>query len=209
MRIVAILGVTACGAIASPSAQFDADELIVRDGNHTVRLPGVLDFNAFHKTIHAIQQRGRDFYVVYGTSELSRGWPPKGGYCGCGLESYIRWLHIKDGKIIEEHEGRYESCFKNRDGWAINWRDGKLVWSSGGIEREGDTLPAKFVLFDYTWSYDPQHPERGIFEAKTPSEWQPESPKTEQASAGQPATRPESKSEGGDKPQPDAEVRPR
>jgi hypothetical protein len=33
--------------------------------------------------------------------------------------------------------------------------------------------------------------------------------KSEQASSGQPATRPESKSEGGDKPQPDAEGRSR
>jgi predicted translin family RNA/ssDNA-binding protein len=33
--------------------------------------------------------------------------------------------------------------------------------------------------------------------------------KSEQAGTGQPATRPESKSEGGDKPQPEAEGRPR
>jgi|GEM_PF-2576963 len=209
MRIVAILGITVCGAIAAPSARFDAEDLVVRDCNHSIRLPDVLDTHAFHKIIHAIQQRGLDFYVVYGTSELSRGWPPKGGYCGCGLESYIRWLHIKDGKIIEEQEGRYESCIKNRDGWAINWRDGKLVWRSGGVEREGDSLPAKFVLFDYTWSYDPQHPESGISELKTPSEWQPEAPKTEQAGAGQPATRSESDSEGNDKLQPESEARSR
>ncbi|MBK1884240.1 hypothetical protein JIN85_17605 [Luteolibacter pohnpeiensis] len=183
-RFIAILGITAGGAIASPSARFDAADLIVRDGNHSIRLSDVLDTHPFYKTIHAIQRRGSDFYVVYGTSELSRGWPPKGGYCGCGLESYIRWLHINDGKIIEDQEGRYQSCVKNRDGWAINWKDGKLVWSSEGLEREGDSAPAKIAWVDFTWSYDPQHPERGISEVKTPSKWQPEPPKTEQDVTG-------------------------
>lgn len=193
MRILALLGLAACGAVASPSARFDAEDLIVRDGSHEVRLRDVLDPHAFYKTLHAVQQRGQDFYVVYGTSEFSRGWPPRGGNCGCGLESYIRWLHIKGGKVIEEQEGRYESCFKNRDGGAIHWRDGKLVWSSGGVEREGDSVPVKFVSLNFTWSYDPQHPESGISEVKTPSQWQPEPPETGQGGGGQPAAHPESK----------------
>jgi len=208
MKILALLGLTASVAIASPSARFAAEDLVIRDGSNSVRLRDVLDPDAFYKTIHAIQRRGQDFYVVYGTSELSRGWPPKGGYCGCGLESYIRWLHIKGGKVIEEQEGRYESCFKDRYGLAIDWSDGKLVWRSGGGEREGESMPAKFILYDYTWSYDPQHPETGITETRTQSERQPEQPKTEDG-AGQPDTRTESKSEDNQKPQPKSEGRSR
>ena len=169
MRVLVLLGFAACGAVASPSARFDAEDLVIWDGSKSVRLHDVLDPHAFHKTIHAIQQRGKDFYVVYGTSELSRGWPPKDGHCGSGLESYIQWLHIKDGKVVAEQEGRYESCLMNRNGHSINWREGKLVWRSGGVERAGDSSPAKFVWFDYTWSYDPQQPERGILEKKAPS----------------------------------------
>jgi hypothetical protein len=209
MRILILIALTACGAVASPSARFDGEDLVIQDRGRSIRLSDVIEPHAFHKTIHAIQRRGHDLYVVYGTSELSRGWPPKGGYCGCGLESYIRWLRIRDGKIAEEKEGRYESCYMNRNGWRIDWRDGKLIWSTEGLEREGDNSSGKLMSVAFTWSYDPTHPEAGISETKSPTEWQPEPPKTEQGGTGQPATRPASKTEDSDKPQPEAEGRSR
>jgi len=169
MRILALLGVTVCIANASPIARFDSEDLILRDGKVAIRIRDLADPHASYKTIHAVQRRGHDFYVVYGTSEMSRGWPPRGGYCGCGVESYIRWLHIKDGKVLEEREGRYESCFKNRDGWAIDWHEGKLIWSTEGIECDGDDSSGKIVSVAFNWSYDPNHPEAGIAETKTPS----------------------------------------
>jgi hypothetical protein len=204
MRNLALLGLTACVADASPAARFDSEDLVLGDGRASFRIGDVVDPHAVYKTIHAVQRRGRDFYVVYGTSELSSGWPPKGGHCGAGLESYIRWLHIKDGKIVEEQEGRYESCLKNRDGWTVDWHDGKLVWSTEGIDREGGGSLGKLVSVAFTWSYDPIHPEAGIVESKTPTKWQPEPPKTE-AGAAQPATRSESKSERGENSQPESE----
>lgn len=179
MRLLATHALTACIAAASPNAKFDGEDLAIRDGRYSCRIAELLDPNAFYKTIHAIQRRGQDFYVVYGTSEMSRGWPPRGGHCGCGLESYIRWLHIKDGKLIEKQEGRFESCFSNRDGWAIRWRQGTLIWSAEGIEREGDSSIGKIVSVAFTWCFDPAHPEAGIAERKNPTEWQPERPKTE------------------------------
>ena len=110
--------------------------------------------------------------MVIGSSELTRGWPPKGGNCGCGVESFIRWLHVRDGKVIATQEGLYESCALNRDGWNLGWKDGKLLWSTGGWQRsaEGSTPPTAISL---NWSYDPQHPDRGIAEIAEPEPWQP------------------------------------
>jgi hypothetical protein len=181
MRIIAILGLSTCFVGATPSAKFDSADLVVRDGRISFSLHDLLDPDAFYGTVHAVQRRGQDFFIVYGTSEMSRGWPPRGGHCGCCLESYIRWLHVKGGKIIEQQEGRHESCFRNRDGWSIAWSDGKLIWSTEGIEREGDPLTGKIVSIAFTWSFDPARTGSGIVESKSPTKWQPESPKTEQA----------------------------
>lgn len=181
IHIFVILLISASGAAAAPSANFDGDDLIVRDGRGSSRIQGVLDPHAFYGTIHAVHRRGRDFFVLYGTSELSRGWPPKGGYCGCGLESYIRWLHIRDGRIMEQQEGRQESCHRNRDGWSVAWQQGKLIWNTEGIEHEGDPISGKIVSMAYTWTFDPVSPEAGILETKSPTKWQPEPAQTGQA----------------------------
>jgi hypothetical protein len=180
MHILAIVVFTASSAGATLSANFDADSLIIREGFKFFRFKAILDPNAFYGTIHAVQRRGRDFFVVYGTSEMSRGWPPRGGNCGCGLESYIRWLHVRDGKIIEQQEGRQESCLENRDGWLIAWQQEKLTWSAEGLEREDNPLSGKIVSITFTWTFDPARPADGLLEVKTPTKWQPELSTTEQ-----------------------------
>ncbi len=153
---------------AVPSASFEAEDLIIHDGTKSFRMQEVLDPHAFYGTIHSVQSRGEDLYVVYGTSELSRGWPPKSGFCGAGRESYIRWIHVKDGKIIEEQEAHYESCVFNRDGGSIDWQEGKLICRSESFEEVGDPASTKVASVVSTWSFDPAHPESGIVETKSP-----------------------------------------
>jgi hypothetical protein len=167
MRTPAILALMVSCANAAPRAAFDADDLVIRDGRRSSRLKGLLDRHAFYATIHAVQQRGPDLFVVYGTSEMSKGWPPRNGHCGCGIESYVRWLHIREGGIIARQEGRQESCFMNRDGWSIAWRQGKLVWNTEGIERHGDPVTGRIVPVAFTWTFDPAHPEKGIAETRS------------------------------------------
>ena len=161
--IVALLATTFTRA-GAVEAHFVGTSLTISDGKYRVVIPEQIDPYAFFKTIHATHRRGNVFYVLFGTSEMSRGWPPKNGYCGAGIESFIKWLKIQDGKIVEEKEGRYESCFQNRDGWSINWIDGKLVWISTGT-REREVLGQRdYELVDFTWTFDPQNPEKGIEE---------------------------------------------
>lgn len=151
----------------APSAGFRGENLVVRDGGRTLTIREILAPHARYSTIHGVQKRGGDYFVVYGTSELSRGWPPKGGNCGCGIESYLKWLQIRDGKVIAQQEGRYQSCFSNRDGWSIRWDKGKLVWSTNGFD---DRDPGSGKSPDdavFTWTYDPAQPQAGIHEAKT------------------------------------------
>lgn len=167
-KTFALLLLCAPLAGAAPRATFDGTDLVVRDGTQGFRLRDILDPHAFYATLHAVQRRGKRIFVVYGTSEMSRGWPPKNGFCGCGLESYIRWLQIEDGKVVARQEGRQESCIDSRDGWSIAWQHGKLVWTTGGIDRGANPAGGEPVWVAFTWTYDPAHPESGITETKTP-----------------------------------------
>lgn len=156
------------------SASFDGPDLVVSSGKATFRLSGIADEHAFFTTVHAATRKGRDYYFVVGSSEFTRGWPPRGGNCGCGTEAFIRWLHVRDGKVIETQEGLYESCRSNRGGWDLGWKDGRLIWSASAWRRSADTSTPSAEIF-LTWSYDPQHPERGIAEEEMPD---PRSPVT-------------------------------
>lgn len=97
---------------------------------------------------------------------MTRGWPPKGGNCGAGIESYIRWVSVENGKISKNSVGLYESCRQSRDGWRIVWKGGKLVWTTQGSERIGQGSGG---MFAFQWVYDPSHPELGIEETRQPS----------------------------------------
>lgn len=176
MRLVLpilILCIAIGGATAhATSASFDGPDLVVKSGKTTFRLSGIADEYAFFTTVHAAARKGRDFYLVIGSSELTRGWPPKGGNCGGGIESFIRWLHVRDGKVIDTQEGLYESCRSNRDGWNLGWKDGRLMWSTRGLKRSANVSTPSTAVF-LNWSYDPQHPEKGIAEEEKLEPWQP------------------------------------
>jgi len=156
-------------AAASPHASFQGENLVIRDGHRRFTLPSIVDSHAEFSTIHSVQRRGTDYFVVYGTSEWSRGWPPRNGKCGCGLETYIRWLQIRDRKIIADQEGRYISCLSNRDGWGIDWKDGKLMWRSEGLISKEESGELISTWLKYSWVFDPSKPEAGITESQEPT----------------------------------------
>ena len=122
------------GHVFAISARFVGRAVLVKDGPHRITLPEVAEDHAIYTVIHSISRRGADYHLVIGCSNLSRGWPPRGGYCGSGIESYVEWLHIHEGKIVEQREGLYESCFRNRDGYSIAWKNGVLRWSVSGVD---------------------------------------------------------------------------
>ncbi len=173
----AFLGVAFALAIAGPvlgqpKVQFVGTSIILTDQGRRTELREMIDSHSFHETLHAVHRRGNNYFIVYGSSEMSRGWPPKNGHCGAGIESFIRWLHIVDGKVVSSQEGLYESCFRNRDGWSIAWVNHKLTWSTGGLRQREGQQPS-FEAIDLKWTYDPAHPELGLSESQQKSEWQP------------------------------------
>ncbi len=152
-------------AAAAPEVKFDGESIVLKDNGRRYELPGMIDPFSFHETLHAVCRRGSDYFIVYGSSEMTRGWPPKNGNCGAGVESFIRWLHVRDGKVISQQEGLYVSCRQNRDGWRIGWTDHKLQWSAMGVKHtNGD--PSKRELVDLSWTFDPARPELGIIESE-------------------------------------------
>lgn len=168
--ITTILGLSAAIAGAVPYANFDADDLVIRDGKNSARIPDILAQHAYYGTIHAVQCRGDDFFVVYGTSEMGRAGPRRenGEF---GLESYIRWLHVRDGKIIEQQEGRKARSEMKRDRWSITWHHGKLVWITDGVDVEVRQNMNYSIPMTFTWAYDPSKPESGIIKTKKPRVW--------------------------------------
>lgn len=154
-------------AAASPWVEFRGTSILLTDGDLSFELEQQIDPDAFFTTLHAVSQRGADYYIVYGTSEMSRGWPPRNGRCGSGIESYIRWLHVREGKIITTAEGLYESCFRDRYGGEIKWKDQKLHWGTEGFDALPND-PNNRQRVDYEWTFDPAHPEQGISESAQP-----------------------------------------
>lgn len=102
--------------------------------------------------------------------------PATQGLCGGGMEGYITWLHVREGKIVERQAGLYESCFKNREGEVLGWKDGVLLWQSSGelsVEREGKQ---EFVPTVFAWTFDSARPEAGITEHTENAEPSPPAP---------------------------------
>lgn len=157
-------------AHAAPRASFHEGALVLRDNGRVIfQSDEEVGEHALYITVHSVRRnKAGDYFIVYGACEWSRGWPPRDGNCGGGTESYIRWLHVtKDGELLEQQEGRQESCFTGITEKSIRWeKNGKLVWEGEGFERvdkEGVTKP-EFLPTLYRWSYDPRQPEKGIEE---------------------------------------------
>ena len=159
-----VLNTAACSACHALSARFVGESLVISDDARRVRLPDLIEPYSEYHVVHAVLKRAGDYFVVVGISELSRGYPPKGGECGAGIESHIDWLRIHDGKIVERQSGLYESCFQNRFGYSIEWQNGVLHWSTEGQRRVEDSGHTTFIPMSYSWTFDPAHPDKGIEE---------------------------------------------
>ena len=169
MRILVLLLIGALLPFAprsgvAQSVHFDGLSLIVKDGKRRIVLTNALEAVPETRVVHAVIKRGGDYYLVLGLREWSRGGPQPRGNCGGGTESYLAWLHVHDNKITERQAGLYASCFKNREGEVLGWKDGILLWQSSGersVEREGkqESVPTNF-----SWTFDSARPEAGITE---------------------------------------------
>ena len=159
-----VLNVALCSMCHAQKARFVGESLVISDGTQKIRLPDVIDPHTMYHVVHAVQKRADEYFVVIGVSELTRGYPPRGGECGAGIESHIDWLRIHEGKIVELQSGLYESCRQNRDGYSIKWQDGVLHWSTAGQRRVEEGGHTTFIPVSYSWTFDPAHADKGIAE---------------------------------------------
>lgn len=168
MKALPVLILSASTAFASTSraqsAHFIGETLIIQDGARKIRLAEVIEPYPEYRVVHAVRKKAGEYFVVIGVSEWSRGYPPRDGFCGAGIESHIDWLRVSGGTIVERQSGLYESCFKNRDDWSIRWKDGVLHWRAQGFRHLDETGGSGAVTVHFSWKFDPAHPERGIEE---------------------------------------------
>ena len=147
------------------TATRDGTTLVIRDGGNATRVQDHFDEHAFFVTIHAAAERGGKFYIVYGTSVFTRGFPPRSGHCGSGIETYIGWIEVsKEGEVLDAQRGLYESCSTNRHGGLIGWEGGKLRWLTTDLIEDKRHPDGSAVWQNISFTYDPAQPEAGISE---------------------------------------------
>ena len=155
-------------SVRAQTAKFIGESLVITDGLRRVQLADVIEPHPIARCVHAVQKRHGEYFVLISAREWSRGYPPRGGRCGCGVESYIEWLHIRDGKIAERTKGLFESCFDNRDGKVTGWRGTILTAETTDLVENRDgpaNAPARWR--DIIFTFDAEHPEEGIREKAT------------------------------------------
>ena len=146
---------------------FDNFALTIRDGQKQVTIQNALEEVPEKHVVHAVIRRNEDFYLVLGLSFWSRGGPQPRGTCGGGKEVSVSWLHVHGGKIVERQTGLYQSCFENREGEIVGWKDGVLLWQGWGVHHPSVDRTGDFVTTDYVWTFDSAKPEAGIIEHAT------------------------------------------
>lgn len=156
---ISMLALTA----SAQTARFVGESLVITDGQRRIRLSDVIGPHPIARCVHAVQKGHREYFVLISARMWSRGYPPRSGYCGAGVESYIEWLQVRDGKIAKRAKGLVKSCFDNRDGGITGWRGTIFTAETTDLveNRDGPAdAPARWR--DITFTFDAAHPQKGI-----------------------------------------------
>ena len=151
-------------AAGAQTAQFVGETLVISDGSHRIRLLEVIQPHSIARCIHAVQKRKKDYFVLFGATEWSRGYPPRNGNCGSGLESHITWLHVREGKVLDRKEALYESCITNRQGWVLGWHGSIFTIESEDLVEDSVRAGKAAVWRNIKWSFDIRRPEAAFTE---------------------------------------------
>ncbi len=148
------------------TAKFSGTSLIISDGQKRIQLHDIIAADAFARCVHAVQKRNGDYFLLTTVGEWSRGAPPRNGFCGAGRENYLEWFQVHDGKITTHTKVLYASCFDNRDGRIIGWRD-KIFTAQVDYYLEHSDQKTSEYGWKITYTFDANKPEAGIKEVKT------------------------------------------
>ena len=151
LLLVLLLAVPYAGA--APTVGFDDLTLTIRDGTQKIRVENALDQVPIKHVAYAAARRDADYYLVLGLKEWT---------CGGGKEEFICWLHVRDGKVVERQSGLYNSCYEERTGSVLGWKDGVLLWRAEGRRRSDHSGGVEYLPTDFAWPFDSNHPEAGI-----------------------------------------------
>ena len=161
--LTSVLALFIRSAVSAQTARFMGESLVIADGQRRIRLVDVIEPHPIARCVHAVQKRHGEYFVLISASEWSRGYPPRGGNCGCGVEAYIEWLHVRDGRITERTKGLFESCFDNRGGSVTGWRGTILTAETVDlVENRNGPANTPAVWRTITFTFDSAHPNEGI-----------------------------------------------
>src|ERR1043166_10266395 len=156
MLLILALAVCVAETARAQTARFVGESLVISDAGRRITIPNmtvIADHAPIAPCVHAIQKRNSEYFLLVTTSSWTRGYPPRGGYCGSGVEARVDWLHIVAGKVAQADGDCYESCRRNREGHILGWRGSIFTVETEDSEETFDTIRVTF---------DSRHPEAGI-----------------------------------------------
>ena len=178
--LLLILILPLCQKATGQTAHFSGDCLVISDAKQRFKLPGVgYDANEDDPPtppkVHAIKKLHGEYFVVISTSSWSRGGRMSHGAGATGIESYIEWLHIADGKIKDRKGFLYESWRHNRSGNGFRWQGSILSIQTDAEIPERIAAKEEDSWETITFTFDAFHPEDGIKEEHS-KPWNPFAP---------------------------------
>ena len=142
--------------------------MVISDGRYRFRIADVVvppRASISPPRVHAVLKRHGGYFVLVTTCERSRG-GTGGGYCGCGEEDYLRWMHIVDKRVCEHVHFRYRSCFDNREGGIQGWKGSIFTVTTEDLLEDRLLAKETDIWQEITYTFDADHPEAGIREEK-------------------------------------------
>ena len=117
--------------------------------------------------ILSIKRHGNDYFVLVEISKWSRGVPTPKGYCGCGIEVFLTWMHFSKEELIEQKRYLVHSCFYNITKGSLPSLGNSFSITANKVVKDiRDSRGGVWRKMIYT--YDTEHPEKGITVNKSP-----------------------------------------
>jgi hypothetical protein len=152
------------------TAHFAGQSLVISDGARRDTVAGVIASQPIASIVHAVRRQGAEYFIVIGARTWSRGFSSERGQCGSGTESYIEWLRVSGRLIVQRAQALYQSCWDNRDGWAIGWHGHLFTIETEDLVEEPRRPDDPARWRQLKWTFDVEHPDAGFKEEhRTPS----------------------------------------
>lgn len=172
---IILVALIVCGCAshnASPSANLGLKYSLLKDGTlmspENIKIASVpsLAFDnigmpeAPQLTLAHKSKDSSDYFFLIEVQKWSRGISTPKGYCGCGVEVFLKWIHVNNSQLIKEEDYLIQSCFYNIHRGFEFFTDSVFGISAKRVANVRDKRGGVWRSMIYT--YDMKNPTKGI-----------------------------------------------